>query len=256
MFFKLNKSKEFILLRFKKELGGFGATPLLPPTLEDTYFGVKALYFLDKDELNNYSSQIYQFLSNYLKKSPLDLISLYRVLAILRLIGKGDLPKDLNLSGLSLEKFIVEKSALRLYSLWSIATHLRERKILKNIKEFIKNYPIKTLEDLYYIGKIDKKLWITKKDMVIKSQNGDGGFGFYPGTTSFLENTYFALKILNSAAQKEEGLIQHGLEFVKACQNSDGGFSRKPGGISYLETTSLSIELIYTLKGYIEKISG
>lgn len=253
MCFDLKKIKEFILLRFKEEIGGFGATPLLPPTIEDTYFGVKSLYFLNRNDLSRFSSEIHQFLSNHLEKTHLDLVSLYRLLTTWHLIGNNDISEIPSLRGLNLENFtFFGKSSLRLYALWSIARERGDKKIQQKIKKYIKFFPIRTLEDLYYIGKIDNNLWIKNKDMVIKSQNGDGGFGFYPKTTSFLENTYFALKILYSLGISEENVFQRGVEFIKACNNSDGGFGRKPGGISYLETTSLSIEILYILK----KISG
>ncbi len=108
----------------------------------------------------------------------------------------------------------------------------------------LKTVQLKTLEDLYYFIDILRnftKDWI---DYIINSQNGDGGFGFYPGTTSYLENTYYALSTLNKVASKEVN-FKKTISFVLACYNSDGGFSRKPGGISYLETTAMALEILF-----------
>jgi prenyltransferase beta subunit len=67
-------------------------------------------------------------------------------------------------------------------------------------------------------------------------QNGDGGFGFYPGTTSFMENTYCALEILaklgSSPVQTE--LCQR---YILSCQTKNGGFGRAPASFPFIEST-------------------
>jgi hypothetical protein len=67
-------------------------------------------------------------------------------------------------------------------------------------------------------------------------QNGDGGFGFYPETTSYMENTYCALEILSklgsSPAQTE--LCE---KYILGCQTKSGGFGRAPTSFPFIEST-------------------
>ena len=100
-----------------------------------------------------------------------------------------------------------------------------------------------TLEDFYYLGKIFPEVYKFSEEMVLKSQNPDGGFGFYPGTTSFMENTYYAVKIL-SVLGKLSAFPERLKYFIKLCHNSDGGFSRKPGGVSFPESTYQAIYIL------------
>jgi prenyltransferase beta subunit len=67
-------------------------------------------------------------------------------------------------------------------------------------------------------------------------QNGDGGFGFYPGTTSFMENTYCALEILSklNSSPLEIGVCR---EYILNCQTKGGGFGRAPMSFPFIEST-------------------
>lgn len=67
-------------------------------------------------------------------------------------------------------------------------------------------------------------------------QNGDGGFGFYPGTTSYMENTCCALEILSKlySAPMEIDLCQ---TYIISCQTASGGFARAPASFPFIEST-------------------
>jgi hypothetical protein len=67
-------------------------------------------------------------------------------------------------------------------------------------------------------------------------QNGDGGFGFYPGTTSYMENTYCALEILSNlgSSPQEIGSCQ---DYIHNCRTESGGFSRAPMSFPFIEST-------------------
>ncbi len=251
---KLNyeKTLNFLLIR-KKESGGFGATPFLPATIEDTYYATKALSLLSSGKLNQ---EIKVNLKNFLKDlSPevfLDPVKAFQILKLYQL-SKFTISQEIletffnSLNSSYLSKKIPLK---RLYSLWNLIIWLENNfnfnfeEIRNKILSILKTVQLKTLEDLYYFIDILRnftKDWI---DYIINSQNGDGGFGFYPGTTSYLENTYYALSTLNKVASKEVN-FKKTISFVLACYNSDGGFSRKPGGISYLETTAMALEILF-----------
>jgi len=63
----LQKTLSFVLSR-KKEDSGFGATPLLPATLEDTFYALKILDYLQEMEiLGNYKPERDQGLKAFLQ---------------------------------------------------------------------------------------------------------------------------------------------------------------------------------------------
>mgnify|MGYP003731513307 CR=1 FL=1 len=67
-------------------------------------------------------------------------------------------------------------------------------------------------------------------------QNGDGGFGFYPGTTSFMENTYCALDLLSKLNGSPLNLDAC-RQYILNCQTRSGGFGRAPLSFPFIEST-------------------
>ncbi len=251
MSLNLNKSKGFLLSRFKENEGAFGATPLLPPTLEDTFFAIVALKYLQPEFLKEKRLKLLNFLNKALEKSQEKIEHLFQILKICELLEISPTEPFMTKTKEFLTHFIPlpELPPFFLYALWNLGMFFSNKELSLKIQEKVPRYQIKTLEDLYYLGGIDQEIWHKHYEVIIKSQNGDGGFGFYPGTTSFLENTYYALKILHEISS-EERPVARGLDFIRACFNGDGGFGRKPGGISYLTTTSMAIEILYLYKGF------
>jgi hypothetical protein len=69
-----------------------------------------------------------------------------------------------------------------------------------------------------------------------RCQNGDGGFGFFPCTTSFIENSHHALAaltMLGAAPKQPEGARQ----FVLSCQTGRGGFGRGLRAAPFLDSS-------------------
>jgi hypothetical protein len=71
---------------------------------------------------------------------------------------------------------------------------------------------------------------------VQSSQNGDGGFGFYPETTSYMENTYCALEILVKLGSSPTQ-IELCRKYILSCQTKSGGFGRAPASFPFIEST-------------------
>lgn len=242
MTFNKNKTKIFLTLRVK-ENGGFGANPFLPATLEDTYFGTLASFFLSDGFFKKIKPKILKFLDQLNFQEIHEPIKGYQILKMYQLLNL-DLPlefkrkvKELINSHNQFKDYLHS----RVFALWHLSMISGDKKIAKNIKNHVNYMKFKTLEELYYLSEISPSTKGEYINLVLKSQNGDGGFGFYPGTTSYLENTYYALKILSNLIIYESVLIK-AKEFILACYNSDGGFARKPGGISYLSTTAMALE--------------
>lgn len=67
-------------------------------------------------------------------------------------------------------------------------------------------------------------------------QNPDGGFGFYPGSTSFTENCHLCLRILKRlGASPIDPLAVK--DFIMGCRTATGGFARKNGSAPFLDAT-------------------
>ena len=84
-------------------------------------------------------------------------------------------------------------------------------------------------------------------EWVRRAQNGDGGFGFYPGTTSFLENTYYALRALDLLGS-EPIHFQRCEEFVQRCQIAGGGFGRQMITVPRVDSTHHAVASLLILE--------
>ncbi|GAB4336916.1 MAG: hypothetical protein Kow0089_07640 [Desulfobulbaceae bacterium] len=73
-------------------------------------------------------------------------------------------------------------------------------------------------------------------DWLRSCQNGDGGFGFYPHTTSFIENTHAALEAL---ALLGAGPLhpQRAFDYLIGCRTACGGFGRGSRTAPFLDAT-------------------
>ncbi|HSH12895.1 MAG TPA: prenyltransferase/squalene oxidase repeat-containing protein [Desulfurivibrionaceae bacterium] len=79
-----------------------------------------------------------------------------------------------------------------------------------------------------------------------RCQNGDGGFGFFPGTTSFIENSHHclaALTILGGGPAEPEKARQ----FVLSCQTGRGGFGRSLRAAPFLDSTWHALDCLTLL---------
>jgi prenyltransferase beta subunit len=67
-------------------------------------------------------------------------------------------------------------------------------------------------------------------------QNPDGGFGFLPGTTSYMENVHTCLRVLAllNAAPLDHARAR---QFILNAWTRSGGFARKSGGAPFLDAT-------------------
>lgn len=78
-------------------------------------------------------------------------------------------------------------------------------------------------------------------EYVKRSQNRDGGFGFYPDTTSFLENVYYSLMALRQLNKKPNNLRECEA-YVIRCKSKNSGFGRQHNTPPTLEYTYYAIE--------------
>jgi len=246
--FDPEKTIRFILKR-KHNMGGFGPAPGVPPSIQDTYYALKIL--------NMFSNII----KKKIKYLPSQDVSLYRYLNQMD-IKRKNIPLKLiyyylvscKISGLKIKnfnKYILQKLNNNCITL---EDRYYAKKILKEYYDKNIKYGIidkwRTVKELWMIIYLKENILETKKDKVVSwintCQNPDGGFGFLPNTTSFIENTYFCVKSL-IFLDKHPKKIDRIIEFILNCYTGKGGFARKNGGIPLLSATYYAIQSLFNI---------
>jgi hypothetical protein len=228
------------------EEGGFSFVRDLYPNGEDTYYAIRTLEFLmvdpDRNKMANYLRSI-QWKEIYFPRIVYMLLYLHLALHI-------ELPPPL--------VELAKKDWSRFHVL---DAQYYSDKIQKLLNEPLG--PIPSQSPFQFHGKdslqslrkrvsilLNHGIDLEKREIVRwvqLCQNGDGGFGFYPGTTSFMENTYCALDILsklNSSPQE----IDVCREYILNCQTKSGGFGRAPMSFPFIESTFQAVAGLLTLE--------
>jgi hypothetical protein len=243
----LNLSKVVQYLKDReKEEGGFSFAPELYPDLEDTYFAVRIFQFLDVDIDQKNTA-------NYLRSINWKDVGFPRavyMLVYLHLCLNIDFPHLLTeLLGRDWGRFQV----------------LDAQYFFDEIQKLL-HQPLHSLPSLSYfqfhpkdnLQALRKKVSILlnhgtdfNKQEIIRwvqsSQNGDGGFGFYPETTSYMENTYCALEIL-SKLDSSPVRIDLCRKYILGCQTKSGGFGRAPASFPFIESTFHAVSGLFLLE--------
>ncbi len=82
-----------------------------------------------------------------------------------------------------------------------------------------------------------------------RCMNYDGGYGFFPGTTSYIENVYHAMGSY-SLMGEEPGEARKSVGFIRACRSARGGFGRRSQGIPFPDSTWYATASLVFLSGY------
>jgi len=226
------KTIEFVLTR-QKDDGGFGATPYLPSTVEDTYYGLSLLDMLKpasdrKEEISERIGMSIQYLEGLRPRANWNPKTFYYYL-----LGREDFyylckaKEQVGLGPPDLKKLDEDKVD---FSRWRTA---KELWLKLCVADLCRNNTTPDRESLI--------------SWVIQCQNPDGGFGFYPGTTSFIENCHICLmilKILNAAPANPIAVR----DFILRCRTVRGGFARKNGGAPFLDATWHAISSLKLLE--------
>jgi hypothetical protein len=230
----------------EKEEGGFSFSPDLYPNIEDTYYAIRTFQLLGV-EINRSKT------ANYLQCIDWNYVGYPRVIYMIVYLYLSigiQLPKPL--------LDLIKKD-------WS-RFHLLDAQYFSNEIQKLLNQHFKPLSSSFdfqfhprdSLQSLRKKVSILTdfnisfdKNEVIRwvqlCQNGDGGFGFYPGTTSFMENTYCALEIL-SKLQSWPHHIDKCREYILGCQTKSGGFGRAPNSFPFIENTFQAVLGLFLLE--------
>lgn len=241
------------ILQYEQPDGGFSFSKTTPPTREDTYYGLQIIHKLDKtyDNKNTF---------NYLESISLDLYQScrhYYQLLFLADMFKLTVNQDTMKNVFELYINLKKENINEIYYFTLIREFLNS-KVEYELNEYILSQNISSLK---YIPEVARQVILMKKlnlrfennkyiQWIQESQSRDGGFGFLPYTTTFLENTCYALRglqILDTIPLDLEKCE----EFINSCKTGNGAFARKSDALGTLQSTYHAIcclEIIYQMK--------
>jgi len=231
---ELSKVIQYLKEREKEE-GGFSFVPDLYPDIEDTYYAMRTLGMLGV-EMDRERTR------NYLRSVNWDEVGFPRMIYMLghlHLSVNMDLPPPLiNLIKKGWSRFQVLDAQYFSDEIQKLLNQpLRSPSSLSPF-QFHRQDNLQSLRKKMSVL-INRGVNIEKQEIirwVQLCQNGDGGFGFYPGTTSYMENTYCALEILSklNSSPTQLDLCQ---KYILGCQTKSGGFGRAPASFPFIEST-------------------
>lgn len=232
----------------RKPTGGYGATPRLPATLEDTFEVIaisRDLAILAPGNVLPYLPETDPELHAYLRQAEgriwPGLRTTCQLLRACRFLG---LPVDQERVRNYITKHRAESDDLHT----SYYTDLIASTISPNYTArtpgtdipFPRRPTVKEVRMYLTLRKLagetgppdhaDLLIWLRR------CQNGDGGFGFFPGTTSFIENSHHALAAL-AMLKGNPAEPAKARRFVQSCQTGRGGFGRSLRAAPFLDST-------------------
>lgn len=227
----------------RQATGGYSATPLLPATIEDTFHAVAISLVLNESPPSPQSEPaLTEYLARRLAAPWLRIDTTFRLLTICRVCGLtldtervrshliATLLRDDSLDasyyvgkiareilGMEPKDFLGSKRPVALPARCAVDDAARYLAV-----KAMSNQQIEETEDL--------------TEWLQRSQNGDGGFGFFPGTTSFIENSHAALAALRLLGARPVDQANAG-SFIISSQTGGGGFARSPGAAPFLDAS-------------------
>ncbi len=257
----LNGVVRFAAMR-RKETGGYGATPLLPATIEDTFY---ALSIFEMARFQEGHAQVFvppwldtplrNYLDSQLRDPPVSGKLIYRLLTGCRIAGVpfereylAGLLQGLAGDDLFLERaYYLYRTALELAGDGIMAAGIR-KKVLAGITA-LRWKTAREARMWAFLGQGTQLLSDARERITAwlqTCQNCDGGFGFMPGTTSFIENSHTCLSGLAILGQASDDPGGAGA-FIISCRTGSGGFSRMQGAAPFLDATWHGLKALWVL---------
>lgn len=250
---------EFLRKR-RKATGGYGATPRLPATIQDTFQAVAIRLVLGEETPTPQAEPaLAQYLARMLAVPWLGIDTTFRLLITCRLCG---LALDVARLRAHLAACLSRDA--------SLAATYYVRRIFKEILEEPESLgPQRPVVLPARCAVEDAARYLFVKTMggqrieeageltgwLQRSQNGDGGFGFFPGTTSFIENCHAALAALSLLGVKPSDPV-NARTFLLSCQTGGGGFARSPGAAPFLDASWHGVAGLRLLEEMEERPAG
>ena len=246
------KLLDFVLLREKKD-GGFAAFPSLPHTIQDTFHAIDTLDIICRkckkkglpDSIRGQKTKTY--IRDALTNESTGSLKLRYFLARICHLLKINI--EIVITGLdetSGQPGDYEYEFYKKYFKYRPgAGGININNLFWNNRPTCKNilFALKTISepDLPYAGVDDPVQWLRR------CQNPDGGFGFYPGTTSYIENCHYCLESLSILKHAPFDLKQ-AENFIVWSQTSSGGFSRNLKAAPFLDASWHAVKALDALQ--------
>jgi len=238
----------------RQTTGGYGATPLLPATIEDTFHAVAISLMLGENPPTPRSEPaLTGYLARRLASPWLGIGSTFRLLTLCRICGlamdgkrvRTHLAACLAGDDYLAATYYVSKIAMEILGV--------EPEEFLGPKRPTAMPPRCAVDDAarYLTVKIMRTQQIEAAEELTgwlqRSQNGDGGFGFFPGTTSFIENSHAGLAALSLLGAMPVDLA-NARAFIISSQTGVGGFARSPGAAPFLDASWHGVASLHLLE--------
>ncbi len=239
----ITRLRDFILSRQKNE-GGFAAVPSLPATIQDTFQALEQLALLDlyspvQQPAAVNKSGLLQLIKKYQgdESDSLPPRLLYYLTRIAAFAGE-----EISFSS---PQASADESYENLYFL----TQISPGPLPENRQSG--RQPWKFCRELYFglslkAGVFENIDILT--DWLRACQNGDGGFGFFPATTSYIENSHYCLASLAIISARPKK-IKAAREYIVSCQTAAGGFARTGKAAPFLDSSWHALLALKALSG-------
>ncbi|HEB51252.1 MAG TPA: hypothetical protein ENI89_11660 [Desulfobulbus sp.] len=233
---------EFVMRRLRPD-GGFAATPMQPHTIQDTFFAVDILRCLDDFRPDDLAATG-DYLRDYARQHQA--LAVRTAFQLRRLAHHLDLPLEVHWrKGWGGRPPDYEER-------WYEAVLDNGRTVAPG--RFAPRR--RTVKELCHYLMLQRLLCpgtpAADADRMIRwlrrCQAPDGGFGFFPGTTSYIENSHYALRALallgGRPARRDRAAA-----FLFSCQTASGGFSRNSRAAPFLDSSWHAVQAIRYLEG-------
>ncbi|MBI4791210.1 MAG: hypothetical protein HY789_00315 [Deltaproteobacteria bacterium] len=244
----------------RKAAGGFGATPRLPATIEDTFYALHILLLARSIGVPTPGPEpeadpgLHAWLDNARRTLQPGLRTIFHLLSSCRLAGLAPAGDSL------LAAVLARLRAGATLPDWYDGVRI--------VAGFFSPQPRSLLDDSTLAG-IRRLPWHTVDEALMRltlaraleepdlapadlpdwlraCQNGDGGFGFLPGTTSFIENCRYCLQAMHLLGVVPRDPVG-ARRFLARCQTGAGGFSRNGLAAPFLDATWAGLESLRLL---------
>lgn len=206
----------FVMAR-RKESGGFGATPRLPATIEDTYHALRILDLAGTHTPyggQEFEASTDEALRSYLRsRRPVlsaNVRTTFQWLWCCRAAGiefdREAVAADTaaRLQTADALTIIYDCARILAQGLDRMRFAVADKRKLHALMARGRRSVEKAWMEIYLSRLFDVPLPTPEKELIVwlrAAQNGDGGFGFFPGTTSFIENCYQCARALHAWAR-------------------------------------------------------
>jgi len=254
---KKREVKEY-LLALEKPSGGFAFSRTVPSGIEDTYFAIQALDTLGLDK--DYSATREWLAKEKWDSDPTGRVLYYRIRLYKRLALEvpwyrvtAEIEKALTGVKGNPRKLDFFGRILALAQEEGVTWPKLEELLLQEAEKVDRSITTKdTLESLWrkvrvcmvFGGEMDTQRLLEHLEACY---NPDGGYGFKPHTTSFLEHIHFAYR-LYQALKYAPHHREETRAFVLNSQSKRGGFARAPGGVPFIDTTFYALRVLRALE--------